>query len=200
MFISGIFGFFIFFGVAEYFRSWSYYKFYWNQNFISFITNRLLLYYSTAWNNGVVYLENHHQYTNFPTIFLESLVQLPILNQLLPTSFSSFGWSNILKYSVGTSEFNNVNPILALVADLSTVGAVVFLFGVSVLFGQVYFKAIAGDFTTRILYCILFVTLFDLPRVYWWTTPRIVPVYIAVYFIHSRLRKEEITPNKRKMK
>lgn len=152
----------IFFGVTEYFRSWPYYRDYY-YSFWSFITERIMLYYSTAINNGVGTL-HYYNWPSYSFYFtLNWVYKLPGIGDYL------LNWQkdNIPSFvnEYGNHEFTNISGLFAIVYDLGVIGAffycIVWGFFIGIIYNSFRKKHIIG----LLLYPVFFMSLIEIYRI-----------------------------------
>lgn len=163
------------FGVTEYFRSWPYYRDYYS-SFLNFITERIMLYYLTAINNGVGTL----QYYNWPSYsFLFTLnwvYKLPGIGEYL------LNWQkdNIPSFvnEYGNREFTNISGLFAIVYDLGVIGAffycVVWGFFIGIIYNSFRKKHIIG----LLLYPVFFMSLIEFYRILYLGESRVFYIFL----------------------
>jgi len=185
--------FFLFFSINEFFRSWQYYRLKIDINFFSFAFHRLLDYYSTALNNGVIYINYHAEISRVPIIGLDFVWNFPLFGHILLEHFqgnsSSLPWSRILRIVSGTDEFNNLHVYPSLYADFGLFGMVVTLFLIAFCYSTSYYKIVSGEYSYIVGYSILTVGVIELPREFWFGSGRAFPIIFALIAMHVFLYK-----------
>lgn len=183
--IGGIVFLLILFGLFEYFRSWDYYKTAYDGNLISFTIDRVFGYYSISINTECIRI-------NFlePKFFLDHslawLWNLPFFS-----SIKDWLWQppqiNILE-RWGNPEFNNPGGLLFAYNDLGFLGLIVqFLFGRFV--GIVYRGYCKKSFINSLWYSASYLCMLELPRYFFWGSPRAFFAIVAMFVIQFYLSK-----------
>lgn len=199
--IGTLFSAYALFYTLEYLRSWNFYKFRWVGSYSSFINDRIILYYLTSWNNGVVYSQYSHDTGSLGGAFFAFIKEFPPIqaifgSQLIQgTVFNS--WYSTLSSTVGTSEFNNPNYLIVTFTDLTYAGAILWFASVGFILGKLVMESQRNNLMALLSYACTVIALVDLPRVGWWTATRSVPVYLALIIIYfSKLDKVQSGFNK----
>ncbi|WP_031406911.1 O-antigen polymerase [Geobacillus vulcani] len=154
--------FVIFFGVTEYFRSWPYYRdrYY---SFWNFIIERIMIYYSTAINNGVGIL-HYYSWPSYSFYFtLNWIYRLPGIGDYL------LSWQkNNIPYFVdkyGNPEFTNVAGLFAIVYDLGIIGSFFYCIVLGFFIGIIYNSFKRKHIMGLLLYPIFFISLVEIYRI-----------------------------------
>lgn len=190
--ILGIVFLLIVFGLFEYFRSWDYYKTAYDGNLVSFTIDRVFGYYSISINTECIRI-------NFlePKFFLDHslawLWNLPFFS-----SVKDWLWQppqiNILE-RWGNPEFNNPGGLLFAYNDLGFLGLIVqFLFGRFI--GIVYRGYCKKSFISSLWYSASYLCMLELPRYFFWGSPRAFFAIVAMFIIQfylSRRPKQRIS-------
>lgn len=191
LFIGALSGY-LFFFLLEYIRSWQFHKFRWNGNYLSFINDRISLYYITSWNNGAIYSQYWNEGEGNNRIFFSMFTQMPLIRQLIAADSNQIlknnSWHSTLDSTVGTAEFNNANYLIVSFSDLSFVGAMFWFMIVGIILGLIVRNIRKGSLMALIAYATTAIALVELPRIGLWTSTRIVPIYLGLSIIYfSRL-------------
>lgn len=193
--------FYLFFSINEFFRSWQYYRLKIDINFFSFTFHRLLDYYSTSLNNGVIYINYHAEISRVPIIGLDFVWNFPLFGPILFEHFQgndpSLSWSRILRIVSGTDEFNNLHVYPSLYADFGVFGMVLTIFILSVCYSSAYYKIVNGDYRYIVGYSILTIGIIELPREFWFGSGRAFPIIIALIALQVYLYKSIKELNKK---
>jgi hypothetical protein len=193
---------YVFFGAAEYFRSWS--AFYANResSFWTFIGLRLMGYYTTALNNGALLWRVRNPLAlGLAPMTLEFLGHFPILGDVLrflfPYVFSSVMISaaryDALLTTSANRELNNPSGIFAPFVDYGlTAGLLYWLLCGSIcgcLYKEFKLRTAAGIF----LYPMLYIGLIEATRLLYWADGRFFPpmflLVISSLFVLPKRRR-----------
>lgn len=189
-------GLYLFFSANEYFRSWQFYRLKIEINFFIFTFHRLLDYYATSLNNGVIYINNRTEISNLPIASLDFVWNFPVLGpfllEKLQVNESNLSWSQVLKIVAGTDEFNNLHSYLALYSDFGIVGMFLVLFLITLIFSILYYKIVGGEFSYVVSYAIATVGIIELPRFFWFGSGRAFPIIISLMILQFLLRKSRL--------
>lgn len=167
------------FAVSEYTRSWTWYAANRDQSFVEFTAERLLGYYATSHNNGVLILE-HTSGTELPVYTTAFLWEIP--------PGSSFGADATreardhrgrLLNEFANPEFNSPSGTASPFSDWGIVGGAVFLFVHGFLIGVLHLSFIRGRPVGILLYPIAYIGLLELPRYLYWYQGRATPAILA---------------------
>jgi oligosaccharide repeat unit polymerase len=176
----------LFFGITEYFRSWSSYK----STGISleeFMLTRLLGYYAAAVNSGAML------FTNFGPAYVPYftgnwLVKMPLLadlNSSWATEMADRVDITFLMY--GDPEFSNTSGLFAPMNDFGTLGGL----GAWVILGIVTGRLFVGFTNRRLLSVLLFPTwmtgVYEILRIFYWGGTRYFPVLVLTPIIAAWL-------------
>lgn len=180
-----------FFGLTEYFRSWTYYKNYYD-SFWSFITERLTGYYMTAINNGAGI------FTNFPPNG-EPLITLQWFYK-----FPLFPWAGSQDTQVvdflttfANVEFNNSSGIFAPINDMGPTVGILIWFLIGLLSGALFQGYRNGGFISSLVYPTWIVGIYEILRVLYWGNTRYFPIMLATaafLLLVARQRSREYNP------
>ena len=185
------------FGVAEYSRSWVYFSNQPNQeSFAEFTVSRISGYYATAYNNGQLYLTYGRYPNRIPYLSLEALWSAPLVSQL--GVYEKLNHGSDAKYAEkilethGSAEFNSPGGVAIPFVDFGTFGGFVFFVIAGSATGWLYRRFRRGDVLAVLLYPMVVIGLFELPRFLYWTAGRVVPAVVAAlavtYFVHKHAR------------
>lgn len=198
LYVTGTMCLYSLFSVGEYFRSWQFYKYRVNQNFFQFSFDRLLSYYSTAINNGAIYLEHRSEITSIPLYTLNWLWNFPFLGNFFESllrkrdTYSTI--RQMLISSMSTDEFNNISPYLQIPAEITYLGSFIIFAFLMFMISRLYLEIGSSTSWQIPLYSVLVVGLLELPRVFWFGSGRSFPMILAVTILHrqfSQLRRME---------
>lgn len=170
------------FGALEYSRSWVFYA---NRGggFLSFVLDRFLGYYVTAYNNGQLALTEAATRPRLPYQSIEALWTAPGvpdgLYQQLTGRLPAENFSVVLQ-QYGNPEFNSSGGLAAPFVDYGTVGGLLFLLLVGSLIGLTYREFLSGTVWAVLVYPVLVTGLFEIPRYLYWGQGRVLPAFVAL--------------------
>jgi hypothetical protein len=175
-----------FFSATELIRSWVYYSTRTQVSVIQFSFERIVAYYSTALNNGALYIDvNKYVWSPF------DLIQGTFDNTLASSSIAFLGGTGVDKFSNAlvyrsNPEFNNVSGLLITNSSLGILGSWVFWIFISVLTVSVYNRAAAGSLIAFFAYPIFVVGVLEVVRIFYFGQTRIVPnlLALAVFYFY----------------
>ena len=183
--ILGVLFLLIVFGSFEYFRSWDFYKEAYDGNIISFTVDRVFGYYSISINTECIWI-------NFmePKFFLDHSLSW-LWNLPAFSSVKDVLWQqpqiNILE-RWGNPEFNNPGGLLFAYNDLGFFGLIIqFIFGRFV--GIVYRGYCKKGFISSLWYSATYLCMLELPRYFFWGSPRAFFAIVAIFVIQFCLSK-----------
>jgi hypothetical protein len=186
-------GLFAIFAVAEYFRSWSFYKVVYAGDYLRFIIDRFLGYYITSVNNAAVY---YHYVPLRPLRYtLEDFIEFPVLGTYVAKGYAAvFGDSytaplNTVPYGdeatkllyeplskYANYEFNTVAVVGFLVNEYSVFLAPVVALVLGIIATSLYKSFARGRLIGSLLYPSWFTGLIEISRFEHWTNQRYFPV------------------------
>lgn len=191
LYIGSLFGIYILFSASEYFRSWQYYRNTIDESFFVFSFFRLINYYSTALNNGAVYLELHNQISSLPIYSANFVWNFPILGtylqDLMEKVQTNLTWSQVLKSTMGTDEFNNISPYFLVVGELGIVGAYCVFTALGYVVSRLHKTIISQRSTTIPIYACWVIGILELPRIFWFGSGRALPTILASLYLLRKL-------------
>lgn len=182
----GVLALALFFGAAEYFRSWVYYQ----DDFDSiadFTFWRLSGYYTTAHNNGAMAMETQSPFP-LPYWTVRPLWTLPGQEN----SFLAYDRVTGLDPKVvhvdmlknyGTPELNNEGGLFMPLIDYGVLGFLVFWFCFGYLAGRLYRGYSAGALTGMLLYPLFFLAILETPRLLYLSYTRSAPAIVALLIV-----------------
>ena len=164
---------FLFFAVAEFFRSWSYYAD--RMAFWEFAFGRFVSYYYTSLNNGAGMMATA---ADWPTGTFELvLTWLHTFPLGIGPWFSdmvglhgSVGEVFLQRY--GDPEFNTISSFASVTLDLGVAGATLYFFLAMFCAGILYSRYLKNDPLSVMLFPSVLVALFDALRIPYWGTSR----------------------------
>lgn len=164
---------FLFFAVAEFFRSWSYYAD--RMAFWEFAFGRFVSYYYTSLNNGAGMMATA---TNWPTGTFELvLTWLHTFPLGIGPWFSDLvglqaGVGEVFLQRYGDPEFNTIASFASVTLDLGVAGATLYFFIAMLCAGILYSRYTRGDPLSVMLFPSALVAIFDAMRIPYWGTSR----------------------------
>lgn len=172
--VIGAAGVFVLFCVAEYFRSWQYYKVIFS-SYADFIVSRFFGYFSTSVNNGAgIYITSgeHSPYK----LTLEWLWKLPVVGKLVAPTESTLGYF-LTNYA--SAEYNNPGGLFVPLNDYGLAIASVIWLVVGFLAGSSYRRFQAGNVWGLLLFPTIFIGITDLVRIFYWSGTRTFPIFVG---------------------
>lgn len=173
----------LFFGSAEYFRSWKLYQ----KDFDSvaeFTVWRISGYYTTSHNNSAMVLETNQKFA-LPYFTIQSLWLFPGVPK------SPFGYKNLtgqdpeqqhfnILEKFATEELNNYGGLFAPAFDFGIIGLFVYWFGCGFAAGKLYRCYRVGSIAGITLYPLVFLSILEVPRFLYIPNQRVFPSLIAI--------------------
>lgn len=165
-------GVFLFFAVAEFFRSWPFYQD--RFTFWDFALGRFVSYYHTSLNNGAGVMAT----TDWPTGKFEYvLLWLHSFPLGIGSRFSeAVGLTDFASYvflhRYGDPEFTTPSAFASVTVDLGVAGALLYFFLSMFCGGILYSRYVRGDPLALMLYPSVLVALFESFRYCYWGTSR----------------------------
>lgn len=184
---------FLYFGVFEYFRSWSGHYKYIYDSYIEFIVNRVSSYYITALNNGAGIFSIYGLSKGLP-FFMKSLYKIPFIGYILVQALHPENNVYLYLSRYGNLEFNNISGIYIIVIELGIPLGIIFtmLFGIFIgrMFNQ--FKNCNG--IGLFMYPLLYVGIVEILRIFYFTETRTFYIYTFIligyiFFIKKNYNK-----------
>jgi hypothetical protein len=184
--VLGILMLLLFFGSAEYFRSWQHYQ----DEFDSiseFTVWRFAGYYTTGHNNGAMALETQAPLP-LPFWTIRPLWEFPGVSN---TSFAYEKLTGINPFDAkvdmteryGAPELNNEGGLFMPLVDFGVIGYCAFWFGFGFLAGRLYRCFLAGTLAGLTLYPLVFVAMLEAPRVLYLSYTRAFPTLVTCLLV-----------------
>ncbi len=180
------------FAASEYSRSWNWYSSRTDVGFVSFASERLLGYYSTAHNNGALLLHHGEDVSGIPYHSTMFFWQIPPGSELGGDIDDDMGddQRRVLK-GYGNPEFNSPGGVAAMLVDFGTVGGLLFAFLLGITIGSLHLSFLHGRISGLMFYPMIYTGLLELPRYLYWFQGRATPavvvaVVVTVLLRHSR--------------
>ena len=186
-----------FFGVMEFFRSWSAHYVDVEDSFWGFVMKRFLAYYYTALNNGAGLLLTTGN--DWPTYTMEHvlswLYRFPaLIGPIFHYAFDvqSRDGSFLTRYA--DPEFNNMSGIFVIFYDMGVPGTLVYALFWGGLAGASYASVRARRGMLRVLYPLFFLSILEVMRVTYLSDARAFPALLAVIVGYSLFRARIVVP------
>ena len=185
--LIGAVSLYLFFGVAEYFRSWNSFYATRESSFWGFIGLRLMGYYATALNNGaLLWKEAAPLPVHEPFSTLNFIWHFPVLKSVFPIFLPHLTIDDSRYVDLLTTganpEFNNPSGIFPPLVDFNVAGGLLYWLICGVIVGFLYAefrrRTVAGIF----LYPAFFIALIEASRVLYWADGRFVPSSFLLIF------------------
>ncbi|OMQ14281.1 hypothetical protein A7K94_0217735 [Modestobacter sp. VKM Ac-2676] len=184
------------FAAFEYSRSWVFYKAQGGQSFPTFVVERFAGYYVTAYNNGEIRLR-HQTDAALPYDLLSAFWTAPGVGSLnlfrrLTGVDQESSYTDALT-THGNPEFNNTGGVVSPFVDLGLVGGLLFFLLAGLACGLLYRSLQEGRTWGLLLYPVVVLTLFELPRYLYLfqgrATPGLVALVTVVLLVHRGRRR-----------
>lgn len=176
-------GLFLFFALAEFFRTWSYYQD--RLSFWDFALGRFVSYYYTSLNNGAGLLAT----LDWPTGKFENVLSwLHTFPMGIGTLFSETvdlteATNEIFLQRYADPEFNTSTSFAGVVMDLGVPGAILYFFASMFCAGILYSRYVRRDLVGLMLYPSVLVALFESFRYCYWGTSRAVVWFLGAVLV-----------------
>lgn len=164
------------FAAGEYFRSWQYYRQFYD-SYLTFVVQRFAGYFSTSINNGAgtYYLYGQHHPT--PEITVGWVTRFPGFARLFPPPKISMLDQYLTTFA--NPEFNNPGGFYAAFLDYRFGIATVFMLSVGLVVGLVHRSFQNRSLLGLILYPAVFLGLTDLIRIMYVSDTRMLPIVLG---------------------
>lgn len=168
-------GLVVFFAILEYNRSWvNYYADRENDGLLAFAWNRLLGYYATAINNGVLYGRASPPDFNFGPL-VPGISELPLVS-----GSSRFRQYEVLLESASNPEFNNISGLTVPLAALGVWGGTAFFAVLGIAIVVIARAARKGGIPSVITYSVVGVGILELTRIYYFSSSRFLVILLGL--------------------
>lgn len=165
----------IFFAILEYNRSWAnYYSARGDGDLISFSWNRLLGYYATAINNGVLFGDAAPPDFNFASL-IPGISEIPLV-----AGSSRFRQYEQLLEQTSNPEFNNISGLTVPLASLGVWGGVLFFCIFALIIVIIAGLVRRGSIPAVIVYSVIGVGIVELSRIYYYSSARFLVIVIGL--------------------
>jgi hypothetical protein len=172
----GIIFVFAAFAALEYFRSWQYYRQYYD-TYADFIAPRFAGYFSTSINNGAGAYLTYGQFTPKPEITVGWITKFPIIGSLIREPDITMMDNFLEMYA--TPEFNNPGGFYAAFLDYPFPIATVFMIGLGAVIGAVHRSFQNKSLLGMLLYPAVFLGTTDLIRIVYISDTRTLPLFLG---------------------
>jgi hypothetical protein len=198
MLVAGL-GVFSLFAVGEYFRSWAtFYRDFYSGPYLQFAAERLLGYYTTALNNGAIYVS--FQETQVARATAANLLEFPVVGGELAAAYDraltvpgTLNHGQLLD-TYGTQEFNNVALIGQLHNDFTVAGMALMAALLGLITMSLYRSFVHQQIAGMLLYPSWFIGVLEISRIYFWANQRYFPVLLfALLVLLFYRRRPELT-------
>lgn len=183
------------FGAFEYFRSWSFYKEAYDNNFISFVIDRVFGYYSISVNTECIQV-NYLEPRYFPLDSIKWFWTLPGMSSIQDWFYEAPSIDYLAKW--GNPEFNNPGGLLFAFKDFGYFG-LLFQLILGRFVAVVYKGYCKHGFISSLWYSVTFLCIVELPRYFFWGSQRAFFAIVAIFIVQRCLRKESFMNQTRKM-
>lgn len=171
--ILGIAGIILLFAATEYFRSWTYYRYYYT-DYMDFVLSRIWGYYLTALNNGAGLTALYPP--NFDGTYTMTWFYRFPLFPWVEAEEATF-WDYAFQYA--TEEFNNTSGIFAPMQDFGTVFGILMWFFLGVLSGRIYDGYVQGKFQYMLIHPTWMIGVYEVLRLFYWGSSKYFPTLIV---------------------
>ena len=170
-----------FFGVMEYFRSWSQHYSDVEASFWGFVMRRFLAYYYTALNNGAGLLLTMDWPTYEMDHVLQWLYRFPaLIGPIFRNAFEvkTLDWQFLGKFA--DPEFSNMSGIYTIFYDMGVPGALMYAGMWGFVAGVSYASMRARRGMLRFLYPVLVLSIMEVMRLIYLSEPRAFPTLVTL--------------------
>ncbi|WP_141929768.1 hypothetical protein [Microbacterium sp. SLBN-146] len=176
----------VFFAALEYNRSWlNYYAEQDNDGLLAFAWNRLLGYYATAVNNGVLYGQASPPDYNFASL-VPGVSEIPLV-----AGSSRFRQYELLLESTSNPEFNNISGLTVPLAALGVWGGAAFFGVLAILIVTLARGVRRGSVLSFLTYSVIAIGILELSRIYYYSSSRFLVIalgLVALWLTYPRRR------------
>lgn len=195
--ILGVAALIFFFGVMEFFRSWSAHYSDVEDSFWGFVMKRFLAYYYTALNNGSGLLLTAKWPTFEMGYVLSWLYRFPgLIGPIFRIAFDLRGSGLNFLGRYADPEFTNMSGIYTVYYDLGVPGGLAYACVWGCLAGAAYASIRARRGMLRLLYPLLFLSILETMRILYLAEPRAFPAVLTVVVGHTLFRARVAAPGK----
>lgn len=187
------------FALSEYTRSWTWYSDNQDQSFVEFTSERLLGYYATSHNNGVLILD-HPTGTDLPVYTTAFVWEVPPGSVFgAKAAEQAQDQRGLLLKEFANPEFNSPSGTASPFSDWGVLGGLLFFVIHGFLIGVLHLSFLRGRAFGVLLYPIAYIGLLELPRYLYWYQGRATPAIVAaigvamVVALDSRRRLQRLS-------
>lgn len=175
--ILGVVGLIAFFAMTEYFRSWTFYRYYYD-SYTDFVLERIYGYYLTALNNGAGLVDLYPPTLDFAQT-MNWFYRFPLFPwvEAPPSSFLDFA------FKFGSAEFNNTSGIYAPIQDVGVVAGVLMWFCLGLLSGWIYSGYRSGRVQLALLHPTWMIGVYEILRIFYWGSSKYFPTLVLTLTI-----------------
>lgn len=185
-----------FFGLMEYFRSWSAHYVDVEDSFWGFVMRRFLAYYYTALNNGSGLLLTLEWPTYEMEHVLSWLYRFPaLIGPIFRYAFEVQTLDYTFLGRFADPEFNNMSGIFTIYYDMGVAGALLYAGAWGCFAGAAYASARARRGVLRLLYPLFFLSILEAMRVIYLGDPRAFPAVLTLVLGHALFRTRVDVPS-----
>ncbi|NHC44741.1 oligosaccharide repeat unit polymerase [Motilibacter aurantiacus] len=173
----------VLFAVSERLRSWQFYGARGGSPFSTFVLDRLSGYYVTAYNNGELLVEHagfpgRLPYDNLGWLWAApGAEQADLYTRLTGENAGTNTFTVLRQY--GNIEFNNPGGFGTVYLDFGRWGGLAYLLLCGTVLGLAFVAFVRGRLAGLLLYPILAIGVFELPRYVYWSAGRATPALAA---------------------
>jgi hypothetical protein len=180
----GIFGVIALFAVTEYFRSWTFYRMYYD-DYGDFVLTRVWGYYLTALNNGAGLAELYPA-TFDGTYTMGWFYRFPLFPwvEVAEPTFWDFA------FHYATAEFNNTSGLFAPILDYGPVFGIVVWFCLGLVSGLIYDGYRRGKFHYLILHPTWMIGAYEILRLFYWGSSKYFPTLLLTLAIVAFMARQ----------
>ena len=180
---------FIAFAAGEYFRSWQYYRQFYD-SYLDFVVQRFAGYFSTSINNGAGTYYLYGQYRPTPEITVGWITRFPGFGRLFPPPEISMLDRYLTTFA--SPEFNNPGGFYAAFLDYRFGIATLFMIGIGIVVGLVHRSFQNRNLLGLILYPAVFLGLTDLIRIVYISDTRTLPIILGAIVTYFAIRPVQL--------
>ena len=184
-----LFGVFIAFAAGEYFRSWQYYRQFYDSYF-DFITQRFAAYFSASINNGAGAYLLYGRSDPTPQITVGWISRFPVLKNYLPLQDDLM--LDRYLYTYANPEFNNPGGFYAAFLDFHFVVASVFMVTIGIATGMIHRSFSNKNLFGLMLYPLIFLGTTDYIRIVYISDTRTLPIFLGAIIAYRGLRPFQV--------
>jgi hypothetical protein len=171
--VIAVLGLGMFFGVTEYFRSWTIYSDT-GISLLDFVVTRLIGYYATSINNGAIIIEAFEpQFIPYNTAAW--FFKFPLIYD--PTAGAEH--YGIAFRNFGNPEFNNTSGVFAPASEFGAFAGIMIWIGLGAVTGRLFAGFVTGRLFSVLLFPTWMIGVYEMLRIFYWGDPRYFPVLVV---------------------